>query len=150
MSDLSELYQDVIIDHSQHPRNFREIAGAQSAEGYNPLCGDRVKVYVAMEDDRVTDASFTGAACAICTASASMMTQAVRDKPRADVGSLFERFHDLLTQPHGEDEPEDETLGELASLGGVRRFPMRVKCATLPWHTLKAALNQQPEPVTTE
>lgn len=148
-SDLAELYQEVVIDHSRRPRNCREMPDAhRHAEGYNPLCGDRISVYLKLADDAVADVSFTGKACAICTASASMMTQAVSGKGTRDVHELFECVHDMaMGEPDADESPK---LGKLAALAGVRRYPMRVKCATLPWHTLKAAMEQTDDTVTTE
>ncbi len=148
MSELRELYQEVILDHSRHPRNFgRPPRHSHRAEGYNPLCGDRVTLYLELEDDTVREAAFEGSGCAISTASASMMTEAVRGKRREEVERLFEAFHAMLTR---DDAPEVERLGKLAAFEGVREFPVRVKCATLAWHTLKAALERRPEPVSTE
>jgi nitrogen fixation NifU-like protein len=140
MSDLRDLYQEVILDHSKRPRNFHAIADAsRKAEGYNPLCGDRETVYLVLEGDRVRDVAFQGAGCAISTASASMMTESVKGKTRAEAEALFERFHDLITGTNGEARGGPE-LGKLEVFSGVREYPVRVKCATLPWHTLKAAL----------
>ena len=149
MSDLRDLYQEVILDHSKKPRNFRSMTDADSrAEGYNPLCGDRETVFVDMDGDVVKDVSFQGAGCAISTASASMMTESVKGRTRAEAESLFERFHDLIV---GKDSPgESPDLGKLAVFSGVREYPVRVKCATLPWHTLKAALAQNGATVSTE
>jgi len=149
MSDLRDLYQEVILDHSKKPRNFRSMTDADSrAEGYNPLCGDRETVFVDMEGDVVKDVSFQGAGCAISTASASMMTESVKGRTRAEAESLFERFHDLIV---GKDSPgESQDLGKLAVFSGVREYPVRVKCATLPWHTLKAALDGDGGKVSTE
>ena len=139
--ELRELYQEQILDHSRRPRNKREISGAQSAEGYNPLCGDRATVYVALDGDVVRDVSFVGQGCSISTASASMMTEALKGKTKAEVEALFERFHALVTAPPDQAErnaaPE---LGKLAVFSGVCEFPARVKCASLAWHTLKSAL----------
>ena len=151
MSDLRDLYQEVILDHSRKPRNFRELPGARKAEGHNPLCGDRATVYVRLEGDRVSDVAFKGAGCSISTASASMMTESVKGKSRQEVERLFERFHALVTAPPdqaaGNAAPE---LGKLAVFSGVCEFPVRVKCASLPWHTLKAALEGGAAPVSTE
>lgn len=148
--DLSELYQDVVLDHGKKPRNFRRIEQAdRMAEGHNPVCGDHVIVYVNLDDGRVADCSFQGAGCAICNASASLMTESVRQQGASEVTALLERFHDLLTNPSDPD-PLEANVGKLAALAGVRRFPIRVKCATLPWHTLKAALVKADEPVSTE
>jgi nitrogen fixation protein NifU and related proteins len=141
MSELRDLYQEVILDHSKRPRNFHAIAGARRAEGYNPLCGDRETVYLVLEGDRVRDVAFQGAGCAISTASASMMTESVKGKTRAEAEALFARFHDLITGKNGESKAEGPELGKLEVFSGVREYPVRVKCATLPWHTLKAALD---------
>jgi nitrogen fixation NifU-like protein len=149
MSELEELYQELIIDHSKRPRNFRALpAPAQTAEGYNPLCGDKVTVYVKLEGDVVRDISFQGSGCAISTASASLMTESLKGKSRAQAEALFRRVHKLLTEECAEAEPE--ALGKLAVLSGVREFPVRVKCASLPWHTLLAALEKKEEMVSTE
>ncbi|MBV8974729.1 MAG: SUF system NifU family Fe-S cluster assembly protein [Sinobacteraceae bacterium] len=136
--DLKELYRDVILDHNRRPRNFGPLEGANHrAEGNNPLCGDRLTLAVRLAGDRIEDIRFEGSGCAISTASASLMTEAVKGKDRASVGQLFERIHALLTQP---DAAADPALGKLAALSGVREFPARVKCASLCWHTLNAAL----------
>jgi len=141
MNDLRELYQEVILDHSKKPRNFRELEGAnRSAEGYNPLCGDRATVYLRVEDDVVREASFKGSGCSISTASASMMTDAVKGKTLAEVETLFELFHTLVTADPSRAAALSDKLGKLAAFAGVHEFPMRVKCASLAWHTLKAAL----------
>lgn len=149
MADLRELYQETILDHNRNPRNFRKIEHPQChANGRNPLCGDRISVDVALEGDRISDIAFEGAGCAICTASASLMTQSIKGKTQDEAERLFESFHGMLT---GKGEPEGaESLGKLAVFSGVREFPVRVKCATLPWHTLHAALARQSEDVTTE
>jgi len=145
--DLRDLYQDVILEHSKRPRNFRTLDGAaHKAEGYNPLCGDKVTVYVTVEDGVVKDVAFQGSGCAISTASASVMTETLKGKPRAEVERLFRTFHGLVTGAH---TPASE-LGKLAVFAGVREFPTRVKCATLAWHTLHAALEDRGKPVTTE
>jgi nitrogen fixation NifU-like protein len=149
-SELRDLYQEMILDHGKRPRNFRELpAGSRKAEGYNPLCGDRETVFLQMDGDVVKDVSFTGAGCAISTASASMMTETVKGKTRAETEALFTRFHDLITgeTKSGPGAPE---LGKLAVFSGVREYPVRIKCATLPWHTLKAALAGGAERVSTE
>ncbi len=147
MSELRELYQDVILEHSKAPRNYRELKSANhKAEGYNPLCGDHFTVYLDLEGDAIQDVSFQGSGCAISKASASMMTQSVKGKSRAEVAELFERFHKLVTgQGSGGEE-----LGKLAVFSGVSEFPVRVKCATLAWHTLQAALEGKQEAVSTE
>lgn len=148
MSDLRELYQDVILEHSKAPRNFRELAAANhKAEGYNPLCGDHFTLYVDMEGDLIRDVSFQGSGCAISKASASMMTQSVKGKTREEAGSLFEQFHKLVT---GQANGNQQEIGKLAVFSGVSEFPVRVKCATLAWHTLQAALEGKQEPVSTE
>ena len=148
MSDVRELYQQLIVDHSRSPRNCRVIEGADlSAEGYNPLCGDHVTLYVRLNGDRVADISFQGNGCAISTASASLLTEVLRGKTRAEAEALFNSFHDLVT---GGEAPEAPSLGKLRVFSGVSGFPVRVKCATLVWHTLKAALHQIKEPVATE
>ena len=143
MSELSELYQQVILDHNKKPRNFRKLAAAtHTAEGFNPLCGDHLTVYLDVEDDQVKDISFEGSGCAISKAAASMMTQAVKGKTLAEAESLFTEFHQMVTV---EDEAEaaESRLGNLRIFSGVREFPVRVKCATLPWHTMQAALNDE-------
>ena len=146
MSELRDLYQEVILDHNRHPRNFGPLPAAnRRAEGNNPLCGDRVTVYLDVEGDRIRDVTFEGAGCAISTASASLMTEALKGRSVEEARSLFHGFHELLTQG---DEGED--LGKLAVFTGVREYPMRVKCATLAWHTLMAALDAKNQPVTTE
>jgi nitrogen fixation NifU-like protein len=151
MSDLLELYQQLIVDHSKSPRNCRVIEGADlSAEGYNPLCGDHVTVYVRLEGDKVADISFQGNGCAISTASASLLTEVLRGKTQAEAEALFASFHDLVTGNRPEEKPGGPTLGKLKVFAGVSEFPVRVKCATLVWHTLKAALKQIQAPVTTE
>jgi nitrogen fixation NifU-like protein len=147
MSDLSDLYQEVILDHNRRPRNFHALADAShSAEGYNPLCGDRLTLYLKVDDGIVTDVSFEGAGCAISKASASMMTDAVKGRTLAEVEALFTRFHRMVTTPP---EQAVEDMGKLSSLAGVRVFPVRVKCASLAWHTLKAAMASLPK-VSTE
>jgi nitrogen fixation NifU-like protein len=142
MSDLDELYQSVILEHDRNPRNFRAIEGdRREAEGYNPLCGDRVKVMVKVENGVVTDASFQGSGCAISKASASLMTEAVKGKAVDEIERMFEGFRDALTVR----QPDGQTVrlpGRLEALRGVTRFPMRVKCATLAWHALHKALSE--------
>jgi nitrogen fixation NifU-like protein len=140
MSELRELYQSVILDHNKKPRNFGELATASHhADGNNPLCGDRLRVQLLLEDDVVRDVKFEGQGCAISTASASLMTEAVKGKTLAEVEALFGAFHHLVTSDPTR-EPETGDLGKLTVFAGVREFPMRVKCATLGWHTLRAAL----------
>jgi nitrogen fixation protein NifU and related proteins len=140
MSDLEELYRELIRDHSKKPRNFGKIAGPhREVEGYNPLCGDRFTVYVDVEGDIVKDIRFEGTGCAISTASASLMTQSVKGKTRAEAEALFHKFHQFVAAE--ENEPGGEAdLGKLSVFAGVRKFPVRVKCATLAWHTFHAAL----------
>jgi nitrogen fixation protein NifU and related proteins len=143
MSELSELYQQVILDHNKKPRNFRRLEKANRvAEGFNPLCGDHLTVFVDLEDDEVKEISFEGSGCAISKAAASMMTQAVKGKSKVEAEKLFDEFHKMVTS-EDETEAEEEALGNLRIFSGVREFPVRVKCATLPWHTLHAALNNQ-------
>jgi nitrogen fixation protein NifU and related proteins len=143
MSELSELYQQVILDHNKKPRNFGKLETANhSAEGYNPLCGDQLTVYVNLEDDLVKEVGFEGSGCAISKASASMMTQAVKGKSKEQAETLFKEFHSMVTGELDE-ETEENNLGNLKIFAGVREFPVRVKCASLPWHTMHAALNKQ-------
>jgi len=138
MADLSGLYQEVILDHNKRPRNFRVINEATAhADGYNPLCGDRVTLYLRMDGDKIGDVAFKGSGCAISTASASILTETLKGKTRTQAEELFERFHNLVT---GEGAGDPATLGKLAVFSGVSEFPTRVKCATLVWHTLKSAL----------
>ena len=149
-SDLRDLYQEVILDHSKKPRNFHAMpAPDRKAEGYNPLCGDRETVFLDLDGEVLKDVSFQGAGCAISTASASMMTESVKGKTRAEADALFARFHELITGKPGGDNGGPE-LGKLEVFSGVREYPVRVKCATLPWHTLKAALDGAGAPVSTE
>lgn len=140
MSELSDLYQEVILEHNKNPRNFREIAGAdQYADGKNPLCGDALRVYVSLDGDTVSDVAFKGSGCAISKASASMMTEAVKGKSKAEAEAIFAEFHAMVT---GEldTETQENDLGKLKIFAGVLEFPARVKCASLSWHTLNAAL----------
>jgi len=149
MSELSELYQQVILDHNKKPRNFRKLENANhTAEGYNPLCGDQLTIYVALENDLVKEVGFEGSGCAISKAAASMMTQAVKGKSKEQAEHLFQEFHSMVTGELNE-ETEKNSLGNLKIFAGVREFPVRVKCATLPWHTLHAALNKEDQ-VSTE
>jgi nitrogen fixation NifU-like protein len=146
--DLKELYRDVILDHNRRPRNFGPLEGASHhAEGNNPLCGDRLSLAVRLNGERIEDIRFEGRGCAISTASASLMTEAVKGKDRTSVRQLFDQVHALLTQP---DATAPAALGKLAALSGVREFPARVKCASLCWHTLNAALSASPATVSTE
>lgn len=147
-SDLRELYQEIIVDHSKRPRNFHKLDEGRAVEGFNPLCGDRLTVFLEVENGAVKDVAFEGSGCAISTASASVMTEAVKGRPLAEVHALFERFHKLVTT--GENGAASETLGKLAVFAGVSEFPSRVKCATLPWHTLEAALAGEVDKISTE
>jgi nitrogen fixation NifU-like protein len=150
MSDLRELYQEVILDHNRRPRNFQKLEGAnRTAEGYNPLCGDQIVVYLRVDDGVIREIGFQGSGCAISRASASMMTVTVRGKTVAEAEAIFETFHKMVTSDLS--VPADPVgMGKLAAFAGVREFPVRVKCATLPWHTLHAALQGRREPVSTE
>ena len=149
MSEINDLYQETILEHNKNPRNFREISGAdKTALGNNPLCGDALQVYVSLNDDTITDVAFKGSGCAISKASASMMTQVVKGKTRAEAESIFEEFHDMVTGKLDADADENH-LGKLRIFAGVLEFPARVKCASLSWHTLNAALRGD-EIVTTE
>lgn len=144
---LRELYQEVILDHNRNPRNFRKIEEGLRAEGYNPLCGDKVSVFLSLEGDVVKDVAFEGAGCAISTAAASVMTEVLRGKTRAEVGRIFDAYHAMLT---GKASPDPAALGKLAVFARVCDFPMRVKCATLAWHTMRAALTGEAAQVSTE
>lgn len=148
MSSFAELYQNVILEHNRSPRNYRVIADAdRQAEGNNPLCGDQLTVWLKLDGDLISDVSFQGLGCAISRASASLMTAAVKGKTRQEASELFDRFHRLVT---GQTPVAPETLGKLAVFSGVSEYPTRVKCASLPWHTLKAALSgRAPAPVST-
>jgi nitrogen fixation protein NifU and related proteins len=147
VSDLHDLYRETIIDHSKRPRNTGALAEAtHSAEGYNPLCGDRLTLRLKLEDGQITGVGFEGAGCAISTASASLMTEAIKGKTPEEAESAFQKFHSLLT----EDSLPAPDLGKLAVFSGVRDYPMRVKCATLAWHTLRAALRGEGHPISTE
>jgi nitrogen fixation NifU-like protein len=150
MSDLRELYQQVILDHSRSPRNYKELEDAnRTAEGYNPLCGDQFTLYLILDDDgRVSDIGFKGSGCAISKASASVMTTEVKGKTREEAEALFEKFREMVMSAH-DAEIDEEELGKMAVFAGVREFPVRVKCATLAWHTLHSAL-EDGEQVSTE
>ena len=149
MSDLRELYQQVILDHYKRPRNFQKLEGAnRHAEGYNPLCGDEVTVYLNMDGDVIKDISFQGAGCAISQSAASLMTTALKGKTKTEAEELFRKFHEMVTGEGGDADPME--LGKLAVFCGVSEFPVRVKCASLPWHTMRAALKGQDAPVSTE
>ena len=149
MSELSDLYQEVILDHNRRPRNFRTIEDAsRRQEGYNPLCGDRLTLYVTLDGDRIADVAFQGSGCAISKASASLMTETLKGKTVAEARDLFEKFHAMVTSSP---DIEAADLGKLSVLSGVREYPTRVKCASLAWHTLKAAVSGETDaPVTTE
>ena len=146
--DIRELYQQIILDHNKSPKNFRVIEDPdREVEAYNPLCGDHYTIYMTLEGDRVVDVSFQGSGCAISKASASVMTELVKGKTREEAEELFNRFHDLVT---GKLEADMFELGKLAAFAGVRDYPARVKCASLSWHTLHAALTSDKESITTE
>lgn len=146
-AELLELYQDVILDHNRRPRNFRALERARTAEGFNPLCGDHFTVYLRVDDDVLADVSFQGSGCAISKASASLMTESVKGRTAAEATALLERFQRMITSPP---DSSVDHLGKLAALAGVRQFPARVKCASLAWHTLRAALESREEVVSTE
>jgi nitrogen fixation NifU-like protein len=144
--DLTELYQQVILDHSKRPRNFGKMEGAnRTAEGHNPLCGDHVTMFMSVKDDTIKDISFVGDGCAIYKASASLLTESLKGKPQAELKRLFEKVHEMVTTGH-----VDGDVGKLAAFAGVHKFPARVKCAILPWHAAMAAIEGRAEPVTTE
>jgi nitrogen fixation NifU-like protein len=147
--DLRDLYQEVIFDHNRNPRNFRVMENAdRQVEGFNPLCGDRLTLYLKMDGDVITDASFQGSGCAISTASVSLMTEIIKGKTEQEAEDLFKKFHEMTT---GKDEQASlEAVGKLAVLAGVREYPARVKCATLAWHTLDAALKNEKKSISTE
>jgi nitrogen fixation NifU-like protein len=146
MSELQHLYHELIIDHGRSPRNFGTLEHAKHLEGFNPLCGDRLVLYLKIDQDIIVDAKFTGQGCAISVASASLMTQALKGKTLAEAKTLFNAFHQMLTQK----EINEECLGKLAILQGVAGFPARIKCAVLAWHTLNALLKGEQEPISTE
>jgi len=147
--DLNDLYRDVIVDHNRNPRNFRPMPDAdRHAEGFNPLCGDRLTLFVKLDGDRISDVSFQGSGCAISIASASLLTESVKGRTVPEAEQLFDRMHDLLTKDETAADPAE--FGKLAALSGVREFPARVKCASLCWHTLDAALHREAERVSTE
>jgi nitrogen fixation protein NifU and related proteins len=147
--DLRDLYQEVIFDHNRNPRNFRIIENAdRKVEGFNPLCGDRLTLYLKMDGDKITDSSFQGSGCAISTASVSLMTEIIKDKTEAEAEALFKLFHEMTTGK--EENIQLEAVGKLAVLAGVREYPARVKCATLAWHTLDAALKNESQSISTE
>ncbi len=150
MTDLRELYQEIILDHNRRPRNFGALPEpTRATTGHNPLCGDRLTLYLVIDGERIANVSFEGSGCAISKASASLMTEALKGKTVAEAEALFERFHDLVTAPP--DAPVDATgLGKLAVFAGVREYPTRVKCASLAWHTMKSAVEKSDEVVSTE
>jgi len=149
MSDLSDLYREILLDHNSKPRNFRRLEDAnRSADGYNPLCGDKIELYLKVDDQVIADVGFQGSGCAISRASASMLTQSIKGQSVERAQQIFEAFHRMLTEP--EAELDYDTLEDLESLAGVSEFPTRIKCAVLAWHTLRAALEQQSDIVTTE
>ena len=149
MSELLDLYQEVVLDHNSRPRNYKKLEKpSHSADGFNPLCGDKITLYVELEKGVIKDIAFQGAGCAISRASASLMTQSVKGKPAAEAEKLFNEVHRMLTR--NPDEAVEDDLGDLAALAGVAEFPSRVKCASLSWHTLKAALKGKHQPVSTE
>jgi nitrogen fixation protein NifU and related proteins len=151
MADLQGLYQEVILDHSKKPRNYRVLEGADyHAEGYNPLCGDRVTIYVELDNDRITDLTFQGSGCAISTSSASLLTETLKGKTLEEADALFKKFHALVTGEANGNQAGDVSLGKLAVFSGVAEFPVRVKCATLAWHTLRSALKGEEKTVSTE
>jgi len=150
MSELRDLYQEVILDHSKNPKNFRCLEDpSRTAEGYNPLCGDKITLFIKMEDGLIRDISFQGSGCAISKASASMMTAALKGKSAEEADAIFQQFHKMLTSdPDNAVDPDD--LGKLTVFSGVREFPVRVKCASLAWHTMRSALQGDSDPATTE
>ncbi len=150
MSKINDIYQEVILDHNKSPRNFKQLENAtQHLEGYNPLCGDKLTVYLYVKDGIIKDISFLGSGCAISKASASMMTDKLKGKSKSEAEDIFQSAHDMLT---GKMKNDDDILkqGNLAALSGISEFPMRIKCATLAWHTMRAALNGTHQPVSTE
>ena len=149
MSDLNELYQEILLEHNNKPRNFHKLEDANhQADGYNPLCGDRITLYLKVEDDVITDVAFQGVGCAISRASASMLTQSVKGQTIGKAEEIFGGFHAMITEP--DDDVDYEALGDLEVLSGVAAFPTRIKCAILAWHTLHAALEDGEDAVTTE
>lgn len=148
MSELNELYQQMILDHNKRPRNFHKLENPdRKAEGFNPLCGDHLTLYLNLDGERIAEIAFEGSGCAISKASASIMTDVVKGKTRGEAEELFEKMHRMLT---GKEKADLDRMGKLAAFSGVSEFPARVKCATLAWHTLNAALDQKLDPVTTE
>jgi nitrogen fixation NifU-like protein len=150
MSELNELYQQVILDHNKNPRNYGALKPCTHfSEGFNPLCGDHFDIYAVMDGDTIKDISFEGSGCAISKSSASIMTSLVKGKTKAEAETMIEQFQDLVTMPMDQ-QPDEDKLGKLAVFAGVREFPARIKCASLAWHTLKAAIEQQPKAISTE
>ena len=150
MFDLQDLYQDIVMDHNRRPRNFGILNDATfTADGFNPLCGDQIKLYLKVEDNIVTNVAFDGVGCAISKSSASMMTDSIKGMTLEKVDGVFNAFRSMITRRH-EDDYDPEILGDLEILQGVSRYPARIKCATLSWHTLRAALTQSEDPITTE
>ncbi len=149
MPGLSDLYQEILLEHNSKPRNFRRVENpSRTAEGYNPLCGDQITVYLKMSGDIIDDVAFQGVGCAISRASASMMTQSIKGKKLSEANQIFDAFHLMVTDPIS--EPDYDTLGDLETLSGINEYPTRIKCAILAWHTLRSALNDQGKKVTTE
>jgi nitrogen fixation protein NifU and related proteins len=148
--ELNDLYQQVILDHNRAPRNYHKMDDPSGrSEGYNPLCGDRITVYIRMDQNQIQDVSFEGSGCAISKASASLMTESVKGKSKEETDALFKRVHEMLTAPPDQ-SVDTHGLGKLAAFSGVREFPVRVKCATLAWHTLLSALRGDQQPASTE
>ena len=146
MMDLNDLYRDVIVDHNRSPRNFRKMEDAtRTAEGYNPLCGDKLTLYLKLDGDRISDVAFQGSGCAISVASASLMTETLRGKTREEAETMYRKFHEMVT---GQGDEDDTDLGKLSVLAGVRQYPSRVKCASLCWHTVNAALHGEDQATT--
>ena len=149
MSGLSDLYQEILLEHNNKPRNFRKVEDASAtAEGYNPLCGDQITLYLKVVDDKVEDVGFQGVGCAISRASASMMTQSIKGRSLDEAQELFDAFHSMIIHPN--EEPDFDTLGDLETLAGVNEYPTRIKCAVLAWHTMRSALEGESNMVTTE
>lgn len=149
MSGLSDLYQEILLEHNSKPRNFRKVEDASAtAEGYNPLCGDQITLYLKVVDDVVEDVAFQGVGCAISRASASMMTQSIKGKSLDEAHVIFDAFHNMITHPN--EEPDFDILGDLETLSGVNEYPTRIKCAVLAWHTMRSALHDDGQTVTTE
>ena len=149
MSGLSELYQEILLDHNSKPRNFRRVEDpSRTADGYNPLCGDQVTVYLKLSGGLIEDVAFQGVGCAISRASASMMTQSIKGKSLAEADEIFDAFHRMVTEP--DSELDSDTLGDLETLSGVNEYPTRIKCAVLAWHTMRSALADDGDTVTTE